>query len=63
MTSTTPPIIDAETQAILDCLRLAVAKTLERKRRLGHYAVFWDGEKPVLVGEDAPVDFKTHLEK
>lgn len=39
---------------ILDSLRKTVAKTLERKRRLGHYVVVWDGEKPVLRGDDAP---------
>lgn len=55
MTSSITPIPDADTQAMLDSLRHAVAKTLDRKRRLGHYAVLWDGNKPVLVGEDAPV--------
>jgi hypothetical protein len=63
MTKPAPPILEPKSQAVLDCLRLAVAKTLERKRRLGHYAVFWDGEKPVLVGEDAPVEFKSNQEK
>ena len=52
------PTLDADTQAMLDSLRLAVAKTLERKRRLGHYAVLWDGNKPILVGEDAPTELK-----
>jgi hypothetical protein len=27
---------------------------LERKRRLGHYAVIWRDGKPVAIGEDAP---------
>ncbi len=32
-------------EAMLECLRLAVRKTLDRKRRLGQYAVVWeDGE-------------------
>ena len=48
MTIFITPTPDADTQAMLDCLRHAVAKTLERKRRLGHYAVLWDGNKPVL---------------
>ncbi|WP_444679105.1 hypothetical protein [Halomonas sp. E19] len=39
---------------MLDSLRTAVADTLERKRRLGQYAVIWQDGKPVLVGEDAP---------
>ncbi len=43
-----------DTQTMLDSLRTAVSETLERKRRLGHYAVIWQDGKPVLVGEDAP---------
>ena len=39
---------------MLEALREAVAKTLERKRRLGQYAVFWDGNKVVMIGDDAP---------
>jgi hypothetical protein len=39
---------------MLDCLRQAVAKTLERKRRLGQYVVQWSGQAPVAVGADAP---------
>ena len=35
---TTPPL-SPDTQAMLDCLRLTVSKTLERKRRLGQYSV------------------------
>ncbi|WP_019866540.1 hypothetical protein [Methylovulum miyakonense] len=58
MTPSITPTPDADTQAMLDSLRHAVAKTLDRKRRLGHYAVLWDGNKPVLVGEDAPAECK-----
>lgn len=47
---------DPNTQAMWECLQRAVTKTLDRKRRLGHYAVLWDGQHPVLVGEDAPHD-------
>lgn len=43
-----------ETQAILDCLRQTAVKTLERKRRLGHYAVVWQNHAAVTIGEDAP---------
>ncbi|MEC8917505.1 MAG: hypothetical protein VX796_07790 [Pseudomonadota bacterium] len=43
-----------DTQEMLDSLRTAVAETLERKRRLGQYAVIWQDGKPVLVGDDAP---------
>ncbi|MCK0744280.1 hypothetical protein [Chromohalobacter nigrandesensis] len=49
MTQLTP-----DTQEMLDSLRAAVSETLERKQRLGHYAVIWQGDKPVLVGDDAP---------
>jgi len=50
----TPKALSPDTQAMLDSLQLAVTKTLERKRRLGHYVVQWSGNAPVLVGEDAP---------
>ncbi len=35
----TPPSIS--TEAILECLRHAVAKALDRKRRLGQSAAMW----------------------
>jgi len=43
-------------QEMLEALQKTVAETLEKKRKLGHYAVIWDGEKPVLLGADAPVE-------
>ncbi|SOC54657.1 hypothetical protein SAMN05421509_10455 [Chromohalobacter canadensis] len=49
MTQLTP-----DTQEMLDSLRAAVSEALERKQRLGHYAVIWQDGKPMLVGEDAP---------
>lgn len=39
----------------LDALRKSVANALEKKRRLGQYAVIWENGKPVVRGEDAPV--------
>ena len=39
---------------ILESFKEAVAQELEKKRRLGHYAVFWKNGKAVCVGEDAP---------
>ena len=39
---------------LLETLRQSVAKTLEKKRRLGQYAVIWKDGKPVMTGEDAP---------
>jgi hypothetical protein len=56
MNKSSPPPLPPETQAILDCLQRVATKTLDRKRRLGHYAVLWDGQRPVAVGEDAPRD-------
>ena len=55
MSVQTAPIPSPETQAMLDCLRLAVSNTLERKRRLGQYAVLWSGDAAIAVGEDAPL--------
>lgn len=46
--------LSPDTQAMLDSFQLAVTKTLERERRLGHYVVQWSGDAPVLIGEDAP---------
>lgn len=48
------PTPKADIQATLDCLRLAVSKTLERKRRLGQYSVQWNGDAPFAIGDDAP---------
>lgn len=46
--------LDEKSQVILDTLKKVAAATLERKRRLGHYAVLWQDGKVVLQGEDAP---------
>ncbi len=43
-----------ESQVILDSLQKAVTQALERKRRLGQYAVVWRNGRPVMIGEDAP---------
>lgn len=43
-----------EALATLTALQQAVSEELERKRRLGHYAVFWIDGKIVYEGEDAP---------
>lgn len=44
---------DYETRA-LDALKRAVAEALERKRRLGQYAVVWREGRPLCIGPDAP---------
>jgi len=45
--------LSAEDQQVLDALRSAVAEALERKRRLGQYAVIWrDGQIVTIVPED-----------
>lgn len=43
-----------EAQRQLNALRQAVSNALEKKRRLGQYAVIWQDGKPVRIGEDAP---------
>lgn len=43
-----------EMKFTLKILREAVAKTLDRKRRLEHDYVVWQDGKPVMIGEDAP---------
>jgi predicted solute-binding protein len=41
-----------EGRKMLETLRLSVSKTLEKKRRLGQYAVVWKNGRPVVMGED-----------
>ncbi|MBL8500228.1 MAG: hypothetical protein JNL77_06540 [Nitrosomonas sp.] len=43
-----------EGQVIPDSLQKAVTQALEKKRRLGQYAVVWRDGKPAMIGEDAP---------
>ncbi len=42
-----------ESQVMLDTLKTAVAHALEKKRRLGQYAVVWKNGKPVRIGADS----------
>lgn len=37
-------------------LKRAVAKAIDRKRRLGQYWVEWDGEKPVKIYPENSTD-------
>ena len=48
---TTP---SSEGQRVLATLQKAVKQTLEKKKRLGQYAVTWRDGKPVVTGDDAP---------
>ncbi len=43
-----------ESLVIQTVLNKAIAATLEKKRRLGQYAVFWENDKVVYRGDDAP---------
>ncbi|MEQ1558773.1 MAG: hypothetical protein ABL933_07500 [Methyloglobulus sp.] len=54
MSDHTSPTISPDIQAMLDCLRQAIAKDLERKRRLGHYSVQWKDNAPFIEGDDTP---------
>lgn len=58
--------IPQEDPKILEALQAAVREELDRKKRLGHYAVFWRDGKAVAIGEDAPqedISVKTHNEQ
>ena len=39
---------------VLEVLKRAVAEALERKRRLGQYAVVWRDGRVACIGPDAP---------
>ncbi|MDO9169362.1 MAG: hypothetical protein Q7U18_09820 [Methylobacter sp.] len=53
MSDPTNLTLSPDTQVMLDCLRQAVSKTLERKRRVGQYSVQWTGKAAFTVGDDA----------
>jgi hypothetical protein len=48
-------MLSAEDQRALDALRSAVAEALERKRRLGQYAVVWRNGQVVTIIPEADV--------
>lgn len=48
--------VSKEGQRALEALQEAVKQALERKKRLGQYAVIWRDGKPVITGDDAPED-------
>lgn len=45
-------ILSIEDQRVLDALRSAVAEALERKRRLGQYAVIWRNGQAVRINPE-----------
>ena len=49
-----------EARRALEALQGAVAKALEKKRRLGQYAVFWEDGKIIFDGDDAPTMPEDH---
>jgi hypothetical protein len=51
LTSNSP---SPQTQVMLRTLQDAVTKSLDKKRRLGQYAVTWHDGKPMLSGMDKP---------
>ena len=44
--------LSADDQRAFDALRAAVAEALERKRRLGQYAVIWRNDQAVRIEPD-----------
>jgi len=47
-----PP--SAQSQVMLRTLQNAVAKSLDKKQKLGQYAVVWHNGRPLQTGADAP---------
>ncbi len=52
--------LSAEDQQALDALRNAVAEALDRKRRLGQYAVIWRDGRAVRIGPEEEAPSKPH---
>ena len=52
--SDTTDNLSKDTREMLKYLKQAVNEALEKKRRLGQYAVIWVDGRPVAIGEDAP---------
>ena len=55
MTTTTSNNPSAAGRQLLEALQQSVAKTLNKKRRLGHYTVTWQNGRPVVAGDDTPL--------
>ena len=44
--------VSVDSQKMLDSLKAAVSQALEKKKRLGQYAVVWVDNKPVVLKEE-----------
>lgn len=60
MTEATKP--SPESQKMLEVLQQAVAEALDKKQRLGQYAVVWQDGAPVMVGGDTANAGHPHLQ-
>jgi hypothetical protein len=60
MNATRKTVPSDKGQEQLATLQKAVAQALDRKKRLGQYAVVWKDNKPVTIGEDAPEGFRNN---
>jgi hypothetical protein len=54
--------LSADDQRALDALRSAVAEALERKRRLGQYAVIWRNGEVVRIEPDNDASSEHHVQ-
>ena len=52
--------LSADDQLALDALRSAVAEALDRKRRLGQYAVIWRDGQVVRIEPEEEAPSKPH---
>lgn len=52
--------VSFKNQQALDALRSAVAEALDRKRRLGQYAVIWRDGRAVRIEPQEDVSSKPH---
>lgn len=49
-------LYNEEDRKVLESLQKSVNKALDRKRRLGQYAVVWKDGKPFYIGPNSPVE-------
>jgi len=48
----TQEVPSKESLIVLESLQMAVAEALDRKKRLGQYAVVWQDGQPTIIGDD-----------